>query len=321
MECTELRILFAGNPAIAVPALEALFRQFQIVGVLTNPDKPSGRGRRLEMPPVKQKAMELGIPVLQFDHLRSEAREATSALKANFLVSFACGHYFGPRFLSLFSKGTANIHPSLLPKYRGCSPIQFALLNGERETGITVQRIAAEIDSGDVLAQKVIELDGTETSASLSERVALEAAPLIVETLLDLCAGRLSGYRQEGSEATFTTMLNKSDGLIDWNNSARTIHCQIRALQPWPKASTTFEGVPLLISSVSTSMSEAGNDLAPEGTKPGTVVRMVKGKGLAIACADGLLYIDRLQLAQKKEMDYLSFLNGHPHIVGSVLGA
>lgn len=320
MECAELRILFAGNPAIAVGTLEALARCFNVVGVLTNPDKPTGRGRRMEMPAVKVKALELGIPVLQFDSLRGEARAETAALAPDFLVSFACGHYFGPRYLALFPKGTANIHPSLLPRYRGPSPIQFALLNGEKETGITVQRIAREIDSGHILATRSMKLDGTETYATLTERVGAEAAPLIVTTLEGLCAGTVHEQAQDERMASYTTMLGKADGIIDWNRSARAIHCQIRALHPWPKASTTLEGVPLLLTSVSETLDEAGSEPVPDGAVPGTVVRISKHKGLAIACADGLLHIDRLQLAQKREMDARSFLNGHPDVIGSILG-
>lgn len=319
MECTDLRILFAGNPAISVPALQAIARAFNVVGVLTNPDKPTGRGRKLEIPPVKEAALALSLPVLQYDRLLRDAREAVAALQPNFLVSFACGHYFGPKFLALFPAGTANIHPSLLPLHRGCSPLQFTLLNGDMHTGISVQRIVSEIDSGDILAQKILELEGTETTASLSDRVALEAASLIVDTLDRLCAGQIVEQRQIG-EPSFTRMLSKGDGIIDWNRDAKEIHCQVRALNPWPKASTSYAGTPLLITSVSGDVTTAGMDPVPAGTKAGTVVGMVKGKGLAVACGDGILYVDRLQLAQKKEMDSASFINGNPGIIGSVLG-
>lgn len=320
MECADLRILFAGNPAIAVPALEAVARSFHVVGVLTNPDKPTGRGRHLEMPPVKEKALELGIPVLQYDRLLGESREKVASLRPNFLLSFACGHYFGPKFLALFPEGNANIHPSLLPKYRGCAPLQFTVLNGESETGITIQRIVAEIDSGEILAQKILPLDGTETTASLSDRVAAEAADLIIRTLAKLCEGRIEGRIQSG-EPSYTRMLSKSDGVIDWNESARSIHCKVRAMNPWPKASTTFCGTQLSIASVWGDAQHAGEEFSPPCLVPGTVVGLTKGKGLAVVCGDGLLYVTRLQLAQKKEMDSSAFVNGNPRIIGAVLGS
>ena len=320
MECSELRILFAGNPSIAVPALKALSDVFNVVGVLTNPDKPVGRGMHMEAPPVKDEAVQLGIPVLQYERLLADARKEVSALHPNLLVSFACGHYFGPRFLALFSLGTANIHPSLLPKYRGSAPLQFALLNAESHTGISIQRIAAEIDSGNILAQEAIALNGTETTRSLSDLVAPRAALLIVDTLKRFCNGQLYEIEQQEEAASFSSLLNKADGNIDWTRSARSVHCKVRAFLPWPKAYTMYQGTQLMITSVAGPLHEAGIEPVPAEVVPGTVVKMVKGKGLAVACGDGLLYVDRLQLARKKEMDSGSFINGNPRIVGSVLG-
>ncbi|MGI6432637.1 MAG: methionyl-tRNA formyltransferase [Sphaerochaetaceae bacterium] len=313
------RILFAGNPEIAVPALVALSNHFTVCGVLTNPDKPSGRGRKLEMPPVKKQALKLGIPVLQFDSLGLEARIAVAALMPNFLVSFACGHYFGPKFLHLFDKGSVNIHPSLLPLYRGCSPIQFALLHGKKETGITIQRIAKEIDSGSLLLQKQLPLVGNETTQSLSHLVANEAAVLIVETLTKLGNGEIQEHDQIG-QASWTTMIEKTDAIIDWNQSARLIHCMIRAYYPWPKASTVWEGKDLFITGVWGIDEQAGLEANPSGSQVGQVVGFDKTKGLAVACNDGLLYVNRLQLAQKKELASRDFVNGNPSIIGSLLG-
>ena len=174
MECADLRILFAGNPAIAVPALEAVARSFHVVGVLTNPDKPTGRGRHLEMPPVKEKALELGIPVLQYDRLLGESREKVASLRPNFLLSFACGHYFGPKFLALFPEGNATIHPSLLPKHRGCAPLQFPC-SRESETGITIQRISRRSTGEKSLPRVLPPRYGDDSS--LSDRVAARLLP------------------------------------------------------------------------------------------------------------------------------------------------
>lgn len=320
MECGDLRILFAANPEIASKTLVALHKNFNVVGVLANEDKPVGRSKRLEMPPVKKQALELGIPVLQFERLLTDARDKTKELKPNFLISFACGHYFGPKYLDLFPLGAINIHPSLLPLYRGCAPLQFALLNGETETGITIQRINAVIDSGNILNQLEFPLEGDETYLTISEKVASLAPEMIIETLNKLCANETEEIIQNHDEATFTTMLTKEDGLIDWNKDAKVIHCQIRALYPWPKASTTYDGKQLIIASVSDRLEEAGLEKVPPSVIAGTVVHLDKKKGLAIATGDGLLYVNRLQLAQKKEMDSLSFCNGNPNLIGSILG-
>ncbi len=320
MDSSELRILFAGNPAISIPSLKALMESFTVVGVLTNPDRPSGRGKRLEAPPVKTAALELGLPVLQYERLRARSREEVAALQPNLLVSFACGHYFGPKFLSLFSIAAINIHPSLLPLYRGCAPIQGALLNGDEQTGITVQHIAAEVDCGDILNHVVIELDGTETTESLTSIVAEKSASLIIFTLQGLCAGSLKEQVQDNSAATYSAMLSKEDGIIDWSRPADEIHRKVRAFYPWPKTSTTFNGVPLIIASVYGPVSEVTREALAPDTLPGTVIGFDKKKGLAIACGDGLLYVQRLQLSMKKEMDSISFINGNPSIIGSVLG-
>jgi methionyl-tRNA formyltransferase len=320
MSCPELRILFAGNPDIAVPALKALSQNFTVVGVLTNPDKPTGRGRHMEPPPVKVEAQRLGIPVLQYDRLRADSRASVSDLGPNLLISFACGHYFGPKFLALFECGAINIHPSLLPKYRGSSPLQFALLHGERKTGISVQRIVAQIDSGDILSSTEIDLNGTETTTTLGELVAPLAADLIVGTLEKWRDGSLVERQQDEREATFSRMLTKADGEIDWSKSAREIHCMVRAFQPWPRAYTTFGDKTLFITAVHGSLFDLSNEPIETDVQPGTVLGRIKKKGFAIACGDGMLHVDRLQLAQKKEMDSAAFSNGNPSIIGAVLG-
>ena len=320
MDCCELRILFAGNPEISVPTLKALASAFNVVGVVTNPDRPAGRGKRLEAPPVKSAALELGLPVLQYERLMRQAREEVSQLQPDLLVSFACGHYFGPKFLGLFPQGAINIHPSLLPLYRGCAPIQGALLHGDAITGISIQRIVAEVDCGDILASQPILLEGTETTETLSAIASRISAELIVPTLERLCAGDLLEHPQDNDKASYSGMLSKQDGIIDWTQSAREIHAKVRALYPWPKASTTYGGVPLIISAVDGPVSEAGKETVQGQQVPGTVVRLDKKRGLAIACGDGLLFVRRLQLSMKKELDSQSFVNGNPGIIGSIMG-
>jgi methionyl-tRNA formyltransferase len=320
MELADLRIVYAANPAIAVPTLAALHASCTVVGVLCNPDRPAGRGKHPVSPAVKDAALALGLPVIQSEHLLSEQRRQIAALHPDVLVSFACGFYFGPKFLALFARGALNIHPSLLPMYRGCSPIQFALLEGCPRTGITVQRIAAEVDCGNVLAVEPITLDGTETSLSLTDEVAKRSGPLIVSVLDALVHERLQETVQDPDAVTMTRMLSKQDGIIDWTKSAKAIHSHVRAMAGWPKATTTYQGEPLVVSAVSGSLGEAGTDPVPAGVQPGTVLALVKDKGLAVACGDGILYVQRVQPAMKRDMDSASFVNGHPAVIGCVLG-
>lgn len=317
MPTAKLKILFAGNPEIGVASLKALNENFNVVGVLTNPDRPIGRSKKEEAPPIKKEAQKLNIPVIQFDRLLTESREATKKLGANFLVSFACAHYFGPKFLQLFDLGAINVHPSLLPLYRGCAPLQFALLNGETSSGISIQRIAKEIDSGNILNQISFEIEETDTYESLQLKVAKLSPPFLIETINKLIKGEIEEQVQDNSLATFTRFLTKEDGLIDWSRSAKEINYQIRALYPWPKAYTTFKDTNLIISKVNSYLEEEN----PPCVIAGTVLKHDKTKGLAIACGKGTLYVERLQLAQKKELDSSSFVNGNQDIIDSLLGA
>lgn len=317
MSRSRLKILFAANPAIAIPTLHALAENFEVVGVLANPDRPTGRGRNVEPPPIKEEALKLGLPVVQGEKLTKAVRQEVALLEPNFLISFACGHYFGPKFLDLFPEGSINIHPSLLPKYRGPSPLQFALLEGERETGISIQRIAPEIDSGNILAREVIALDGSETTAQLSEIVAEKVPSFLIDTLDKLIRREIEEVVQKHSEATFTRLLTKEDGVIEWSEECQTIDCKIRAFIPWPRATTTFLGTPLAITGV------AGYHLETSlgDKKPGTVTGFVKGRGLEVVCGDGVIYLSRLHMAQKKEMESGAFVNGNPQIIGTILGS
>ncbi len=319
MEDRKLKVLFAGTPEIAVPSLLAIASEFDIVAVLTNPDKPGARGRSLIPSPVKRAAQELGLAVLQPERLLGEAREAVSSYHPDFLVSFAYGRLFGPKFLALFERGAVNIHPSLLPLCRGCAPIQNTILRGDSESAVSVQCIAQQMDCGDLFYVDRFPLDGTETTPVLTELVASRAAKTIVHVLHGIEAGTLTPVPQQG-EATYTQMVCKEDGVIDWRESARMIHAKVRALLPWPKATTSLNGTPLMITGVAGPLSEAGAEPVPPGTLPGTVVRFQKGKGIAIACSDGLLWVNRLQLAARKELDWQAFLNGNSSFIGSVLG-
>ncbi len=320
MGSESLRILYAGNPELSVETLEAVASRFTVAGVLVHPDKRVKRGNKMVPVPVKSAALALGIPVVECDTITDEATEAVRALDANLLVSFATSHYFTQNFIALFSKGTMNIHPSLLPLLRGPSPIQYTILSKEPVGGISIQKIVKKIDSGDVLNSLTFALEGDETSESLMTTVSSLASQLMLQTLEKYDHFNENARVQEHSEATFTQKLAKEDGLLDFSKKASDIHAMVRAYYPWPKVHTYFNGTQLIISSVSGTV-DSVDDETKHDVPCGTVLHLDKKRGLAIACSPGTLYVNRLQLSKKKEMDALSFVNGNPDILNARLSS
>ncbi len=323
VDLADSRILFAGTPDIAVPLLRSLASSFNVVGVLTSCDKSVGRSSKPCPPPVKTAALELGIPVLQFDSLRTPARDAVRSIGANVLVSFAFGRIFGPMFLALFPNGRFNVHPSHLPLFRGPSPIQATILGGLREASISVQTIGEKMDEGDIWGMMQFPLDGTETTSSLTEKVSLEAASFVPNVLKQALCGEISPVVQNG-EPSYCKMIDKADGKLDFSRSLLELHSLVRASYPWPKAFALADGREVFITSVwggfhevdlvleETRESVCGGSALPE---PGTVVGFRKDRGIGIACADGVLWVNGLQLPAKKEMDHKAFVNGNRWIL------
>lgn len=309
-----VKILFAATGEIAVKTLETLNGMGLVRAVLTTPDVPGKRGKKLLPSPVKVKALELGLEVIQPERLRTEAREEVKALGADTLVSFCYGKIFGPKFLALFDR-TFNIHPSMLPKYRGCAPIYQTILNRDRMGGITIQEIALEVDSGDVINTMEYELDGRENDSTLDEKVSVMAAELAEKTFSDIAS--FPPRKQEG-EATYSGFIEKSEAELDFSRPARELHAQIRACYPWPKAVVKYGESSLFLTDVSGSVFDEFEKT--EGEKPGTVVAFVKKRGFKIATGDGYLYVSKVQAPAKKEMDAASYLNGDRGIISSVLG-
>ncbi len=313
-----MRVLFAGTPQLAVASLLALANSSHTVAaVLTAPDRPRGRGRSLESSPVKAAAQTLGLPVLQPESLRSQARETVAAYRPDLLACFAYGRIFGPRFLALFARGALNVHPSLLPRYRGPAPIPAAIRNRDLETGISIQTLALEMDAGDLVLQERIPLTGTETTGSLSELVALRAADLLVQAVDTIADGSAVYTPQDHGAATYTSLLTKEDGRIDWSESAAAIDAQVRALQPWPRARTTFRGQPLTIHRTRVVDQEAGT---AGGNRPGRVVRVDRSRGILVETGNGLVALQELQLPSKKPVDWNSFTNGAGPLEDELLG-
>ena len=331
-----MRILFAGSPAIAVPALEALAalsgcgENFVLAGLLTNPDSPKGRSGKPEPTECAaaleqlSKNMNVQIPVLKPEKLDGAAREQTAVLKPDILVSFAYGKIFGPQFLALFPQGGINIHPSLLPCYRGPTPIPAAIINRETVSGITIQRLAAKMDSGDILVQETVSLSGRETTASLSGVMAEKAVELLPVTLRGIADGTTQAKPQDHSAATYCSLIKKGDGLIDWNRSAVEIDAYIRAFNPWPLSWTMHGDMELFILKAEALenlenaplKAAAGNALPPSGQ----VLGKDKNKGILIQTGKGILAVSELQYRTKKVLEWKAFLNGTRNFIDTRLG-
>lgn len=310
-----MRILFAGTDHIAVPLLEELNKSFEVCAVFSAPDSRGKRGNTLIKSPIKEKAESLSIPVFTPISLKKEERNIVSSFSPDILLSFCYGKIFGPKFLSLFPL-TMNVHPSLLPEYRGASPIYASILNRNKVTGISLQKIDLEVDSGDLYDQIILPLDGRETTKSLTERVSLLVPEFVVKTLSELNSKKIK--KQEG-KVTYQNLIEKKDGHISWDKSAEEIHALIRASYPWPKAQTTVKnGESIALTGVFGSVFDSFEET--NGEEPGTVVAFDKEKGLKVATGSGYLYITSLLPEAKKEMDARSFYNGNRWIIGEKFG-
>ena len=311
-----MRVLFAGSPAIAVPSLEAVYNSgFELAGALTNADSPKGRHGTPEPTDVAAAVQKMnGVPVLKPEKLDAPAREQIASLKPDILVSFAYGHIFGPKFLSLFPLGGVNIHPSLLPKYRGPSPIQAAILNRDSVTGVTVQTLALEMDQGDILAVEKIELSGRETAGSLGELAAQKAARLLIQVLTKIKDGTVTKTAQNHEEASYCKLITRDDCLIDWTLSAAQIEAEIRAFDQGPLCRTIHKGRELYILKADIFKGQA------EKNNPGQVLGIDKENGILIQTGDGILSVTQLQYQAKKALFWRDFLNGARDFLGSRLG-
>ena len=334
-----MKILFAGSPAIAVPSLLALSEMecaeppgksnIRLAGILTNQDSPQGRKSALVPTEVSLAAAALSrervekgfapIAQLKFNKLGSQARGQAASLECDLLVCFAYGRFFGPKFLSLFPMGGINIHPSLLPRFRGPSPIAAAILSGDRETGISIQTIAAEMDAGLLLGQEKIPLSGRETSASLNETAALKSAQML-KSLIPAMAGGLIQPQPQIGEPVYCKMIAKEDGRLDWSQSASKIDAMVRAYNPWPLCYTSWKEENIFFYEGRVFDKAAPvKDKPPHGI-PGSVLGMERDYGILIQTGDGVYAVSRIQRQAKKAMDWKAFLNGTQDFIGSVLG-
>ena len=301
-----MRIVFMGTPDFASASLKKLIdEKFDVVGVFTQPDKPKGRGMELCASPVKELALENGLPVFQPVKMRDgTALAQIKALEPDILVVVAYGRILPDDILAVPKYGAINVHGSLLPKYRGAAPIQWAVLNGDKITGVTTMYLASEMDTGDIIYTAETEIGEYETSGELFDRLKDMGAELLVKTLRDIDAGTAPRAPQDNSKASYVTMLDKSICPIEWNKTPREVLKHIYGLQPWPVATMELEGKTVRV------FAAKYTDGKTEKV-PGAVVSTDKG-GLEIACADGeTLLITELQAPGKKRMGAEDYLRGH----------
>ena len=308
-----MRIVFMGTPDFAVPSLEALLKSDdRVVGIVTQPDRPKGRGQQLTSSPVKMLAEREHLPLLQPTKMKDPALLAElSAWKPDLIAVAAFGRILPPAILSLPPRGCINVHGSLLPKYRGAGPIQWALINGETETGITTMLMDEGMDTGAMLLQARIAIAPEDTAGSLSPRLAELGGRLLVETLAQLKAGTLTPQAQDHSQATLAPLLKKEDGLVDWTSPATALANRIRGLTPWPGAQTYLKTDRWIICRAS-----AVNERATLG--PGQITALTKD-AIHVATGEGVLAIHELQPANSRRMPAGQYLTGHQIHVGMQL--
>ena len=302
-----MRIVFMGTPDFAEASLKKLIDEgFPVVGVFTQPDKPRGRGMEMSFSPVKTLALANNIPVYQPEKMRDgTALAQIKALAPDILVVVAYGRILPDDILAVPRYGAVNVHASLLPKYRGSAPIQWAVLNGDRTTGVSTMYLAHEMDTGDVIYTEETEIGEQETSGELFDRLKDLGAALLVKTLRDIEAGCAPRTPQDHAKASYVTMLDKSMSPVDWNKSPRAVLKHIYGLQPWPVATMELEGAVYRV--FAAEYTENRTDKAP-----GSIVSAGKS-GIEMACAGGeTLMITELQAPGKKRMSAADFLRGHP---------
>lgn len=294
------RIVFMGSPDFAVPVLRALAGSYRICGVVTQPDRPSGRGGKLTPPPVKVLAEELGLPLMQPEKLRApEAMAQLTEWAPDVIIVAAFGQILRQNVLDLPRFGCVNVHGSLLPRWRGAAPIQAAILSGDAETGITIMKMDAGIDTGEMLAMRAIPIAPNDTGGTLFEKMSQLGADLLMETLPRYLSGELVPQPQPADGATYAPMLKKEDGLLDFARPAAELERRVRAFNPWPSAWMVWQGVPLKIHRAHVAAGE---------TEPGQ--RVVVNGLPAIGTGAGLLVLDEVQPAGKKSMPGKAFLAG-----------
>jgi methionyl-tRNA formyltransferase len=309
-----MKLVFFGSPQFSVPFLNmlAVNENFSIVGVVTQPDKPVGRGGKLEQSSVAKAAEAYGFTILKPKSLRDEKiKETLSDINADVYVVVAYGNIIPPSILNLPRLGVINVHPSLLPKYRGATPMQSAILNDDEKTGITIMKMDEEMDHGPILSQLEIAVPKTMDYPELEMEVIYKGPKLLIDTLIAYERGTLKQVEQKHQLATYVKLFDRNTGKVDWNANSIEIERMSRAYKPWPGIWTTWNGRNL-------KLLQVRNGKPHPLTKSGTVI--LNGECVEVSCKKGSLVLERVQLTGSKPIDIKSFVNGHQNIIGSILG-
>ncbi len=305
-------VVFMGTPDFAVPTLRTLIETQTVVGVVTQPDRPAGRGRQLRPSPIKIVALENNIPVYQPKSLRKQAAaEPLVAWQPDLIVVAAFGQILRPHVLELPPHGCINVHASLLPRWRGAAPIQSALMAGDAETGVTLMQMDPGLDTGPMYVAEAIPIHADETAATLHDRLSILGGEMLARYLDAILAGTISATPQDDSLSTYAPMLEKELGRLDWERSSTELERHIRAMTPWPGAFTTWNGNVLKILTADVV------DVSADG-QPGEVI--LQDDQLIVLCGSGGLALDTIQLAGKRAMQATDFVRGRQDFIGSVLG-
>ena len=304
-----MRVVFLGTPDFAELPLVKISENYEVVGVVTQQDKRQGRKNILTPPPVKERALSLGLPVYQFDKISKEGVETLKSLKPDIMVTCAYGQILTQEIIDIPRLGIYNIHASLLPKYRGASPIQSAIKMGEKETGVTIMKTDIGLDTGDILLQERIEIGQNETAGELFERLSVLGADAIVKALKIIESGNFTLVKQDDSKASYFSTLKKQDGVIDFNKNSSEIHAFVRAMSPWPSAYAFLNGETFKLFSPKIVENLSG--------VPGEILVADKN-GLVVATKDSAILFDEIQAPTQKRMSVKDYLLGHKLSVGDL---
>ena len=308
-----MRVVFLGTPDFSVNTLKAIINsKHEVVAVVTQPDKPVGRSSKLVFSPVKQVAVEHNLKVLQYNKIRLEGVDDLKALNADIMVTCAFGQILSQEIIDIAPKGIINVHASLLPKYRGAAPIQWSIINGDSETGVTIMQTEAGIDTGDIICVEKTPISETETAGELFDRLSMLGAKLLVEALDLIESGNATFTKQNDDLATHVKMLKKEDGIIDFSKSAREIYNFVRGMNPWPCAYTFLDEKPLKVHSSDIVEIEAF-------AQPGEVICADSKRGLIIATGNGFIRLKDIQAEGGKKMADTAYLLGHKIEIGTKL--
>lgn len=321
-----MRIVFLGTPDFAVPILETLINsKHDIVAVVTNPDRPSGRGNKIMSSPVKECALKNNLKVLQYEKIRMEGVSDLKELNADIMITASFGQILSQEILDICKFGVINVHASLLPKYRGASPIQQSILNGDKETGLTIMQTEIGIDTGAILLQKTVSIDEDETAGELFEKLSKLGGPLVIDVLEKIENDCIQSIKQDDKFATHTKMIKKTDGILDFSQSSKQIHDKIRAFNPFPITYFSYknENVKVYDSYIineEINFEDGNKSSLKENFEPGTILVCDMKNGLIVACGEGKIRLKTLQRAGAKRLPDTEFLKGFNIQKGDIIG-